>query len=462
MGVDVDQELSPSLVEKLVYCGTLLKSFPQTEVAFQKLLDINLGRKRIERITERIGAERVQQRDAAVDAVAALKLMPKLDPPEGVVPPVACAVMADGGRLQLVDPHPESGKHWFEDKAGLCLELGSLEDADDPTQPLCDPCPEVPSFLLDLAEVETLTREIGRLAAESSSHAPGATDTPLHLLGPTEASDEDLLATPLDCGERLSPAVTLPSANAASSASARDLPLSPRIKRREIVATLGNAHEFGRLLVARTWELGMFQSERKGFVGDGGNWLWSLYEKEFQPFGFIGILDIIHGVTHVFAAAMAGRERAAGGAIYCDWITWIWRGEVARVITALEERQQELGPAEKTGAAEKIEAASSPQKIVASTVTYLRNQQSHMNYPHYRKQGLPITSSHMESTMKELNYRVKGTEKFWSEFGGEAILQLRADSLSDSDPLEAFWRSRSETRSGFHASVGARKPRQST
>ena len=74
--------------------------------------------------------------------------------------------------------------------------------------------------------------------------------------------------TPSDCGERLLPAATLPTANAASSPSARDLPLSPRIKRREIVATLGNAHEFDRLLVARTWELGMFQSERKGFVVD--------------------------------------------------------------------------------------------------------------------------------------------------------------------------------------------------
>jgi hypothetical protein len=456
LGVDVDQELSPSLVEKLVYCATLLKSFQQTDVAFEKLLGLNLGRKRIERITERIGAERVHQRDAAVEAVAALKLMPKLEPPQGVIPPVACAVMADGGRLQLVDPHPESGQHWFEDKAGLCLELGSLEDADDPTLPPCDPCPEVPSFLLDLAEVETLTREIGRLAAENSSNAPGATDTPLHLLGQPAASDRDQLATPLDGGEQLSPAVTLPSAKVASSPSARDLPLSPRIKRREIVATLGNAHEFGQLLVARTWELGMFQSERKGFVGDGGNWLWTLYERAFQPFGFIGILDIIHGVTHVFAAAMAGRERTAGGAIYGDWITWIWRGEVGRVISALEARQDELGLAEKNG------ADSSPQKIVASTVTYLRNQQSHMNYPHYREQGLPITSSHMESTMKELNYRVKGTEKFWSEFGGEAVLQLRADSLSDSDPLEEFWRSRSQTRSGFHACVGARKPRQST
>lgn len=35
-----------------------------------------------------------------------------------------------------------------------------------------------------------------------------------------------------------------------------------------------------------------------------------------------------------------------------------------------------------------------------------------MNYPRNRELGLPLTSSVMESPMKELNYRVKGTEKF--------------------------------------------------
>ena len=83
----------------------------------------------------------------------------------------------------------------------------------------------------DLAEVETLTREIGRLAAENSSSASGATDTPLHLQGQPAASDHDLLATPTGCEERLSPAATLPTAKVASSPSERDLPLSPRIKR---------------------------------------------------------------------------------------------------------------------------------------------------------------------------------------------------------------------------------------
>ena len=45
----------------------------------------------------------------------------------------------------------------------------------------------------------------------------------------------------------------------------------------------------------------------------------------------------------------------------------------------------------------------------------------------------------MESAIKELNYRIKGTEKFWSKGGGEFVLQLKSDGLSSSDPLSTFW-----------------------
>ena len=62
-----------------------------------------------------------------------------------------------------------------------------------------------------------------------------------------------------------------------------------------------------------------------------------------------------------------------------------------------------------------------------------------MNYPKYRRLGLPVTSSLMESTIKQLSRRVKGTEKFWNKSTTEAILQLGADFLSDSQPLKKFW-----------------------
>ena len=63
--------LSPSLLEKVSYVGTLLKSFRQGDVAIEKLLDISLGHKRLERITECIGAERLVEADQEVAAFQA-------------------------------------------------------------------------------------------------------------------------------------------------------------------------------------------------------------------------------------------------------------------------------------------------------------------------------------------------------------------------------------------------------
>jgi len=62
-----------------------------------------------------------------------------------------------------------------------------------------------------------------------------------------------------------------------------------------------------------------------------------------------------------------------------------------------------------------------------------------MNYPEYRRNGLPITSSHIESTVKLINRRIKGTEKFWLKSSSEQVLQLRADHLCESKPLAPFW-----------------------
>ena len=67
---------------------------------------------------------------------------------------------------------------------------------------------------------------------------------------------------------------------------------------------------------------------------------------------------------------------------------------------------------------------------------YLRNNQARMDYPRYRREGLPTTSALIESLVKEVNYRVKGTEKFWDDGpSGEVILQIRAALLSHDDRL---------------------------
>ena len=178
---------------------------------------------------------------------------------------------------------------------------------------------------------------------------------------------------------------------------------------------------------------------RKAFVGDGSANNWELRRRFFGS--FVPILDFIHALSYVFAAAMAGRRFAAGWAVYRRWIGWVWQGRAAEVIAALRARQAELGS--RGG-----RAGKSPRPLVARTLTYLGNHRDKMRYDAYRRQGLPITSSHVGSVVKRINRRVKGTEKFWSEEGGEAVLQLRADYLSDGQPLEAFWQRRQEAASG--------------
>ena len=76
---------------------------------------------------------------------------------------------------------------------------------------------------------------------------------------------------------------------------------------------------------------------------------------------------------------------------------------------------------------------------MADTLTSLTNQQSRPNYPTYRRLGLPITSSHIESIVKQISRRVKG---------GEALLQLRANQLCDTASLDSFWLRRTDQANG--------------
>jgi hypothetical protein len=63
---------------------------------------------------------------------------------------------------------------------------------------------------------------------------------------------------------------------------------------------------------------------------------------------------------------------------------------VQEVIAALAQRQRELGVPEAD------ESETSPRAIVAQALTYLQNHQKQMHYA-----GLPITSSYVESAVKQ-------------------------------------------------------------
>ena len=131
---------------------------------------------------------------------------------------------------------------------------------------------------------------------------------------------------------------------------------------------------------------------------------------------------------------MAGRAAAVGWRDYLPWAQWLWEGSIDLLIGAVAARSQALGsPSEGD--------ETSPAAVVAKTLAYLQNQRARMQYHKYRRLGLPITSSHIESTVKQLNRRVKGTEKFWNQ-GAEPLLVLAAAHLSETNQFERFWQNR--------------------
>jgi hypothetical protein len=417
---------------KITYAGTASRSFAEASALLRQLADLPTPEKQVERVTHRIGAERVAEREAAVAAFAALPLAKKFGAPAGVTPPDLAVVMADGGRLQIrdgpkADPAPAASDaappaaggtaareaeewdeeseaacrsgHWREDKVGLLLTMTSEEAT-------ADPCPDIPASFLDVVRIPKLVRELSKHVKEGED---GVADT-----GEPEAAAEAL------------------------AEEAKYQP--PKVGHRQVVASRQTWPAFALLLAQAAWASGFQQAARKAFLGDGSANNWKLQRRFFGS--FTAILDFIHALSYVFAAAMAGRRFAAGWAVYEQWIGWVWRGRVTEVIAALEARQADLGePGED-------EPETSPRRVVAKTLTYLSNHQDKMRYDEYRRQGLPITSSHVESVVKQINQRVKGTEKFWSEDGSEAVLQLRADYLSDGQPLEAFWQRRQEAATG--------------
>jgi hypothetical protein len=431
LGIDPG-DTSPALLAKITYAGTASRSFAEGSALLDKLADLPVPEKQVERVTRRIGAERVAERDADVAAFGALPLVEKFAAPAGVTPPALAVVMADGGRLQIrgepeasaappaaatapgpaaeaVAPEAEEwaeeaaaasrSGHWREDKVGLLLTMKS--DVAD-----TDPCAEIPASFLDVVRIPKLVRALNQ-------HVPAGAEAV------ADAEEPEAAAEALQAEATYQP---------------------PVVQQRRVVASRQTWPTFAPLLAQAAWALGFPGATRKAFVGDGSANNWKLQRRFFGP--FVAILDFIHALSYVFAAAQAGRRFAAGWAVYQQWIGWVWQGRVAEVIAALEGRQAELGLPEED------EPETSPRRVVEQTLTYLRNHRDKMRYDEYRRQGLPITSSHVESVVKQINQRVKGTEKFWSEDGSEAVLQLRADYLSDGQPLEAFWQRRQAAATG--------------
>lgn len=449
---------SPAILDKISYAGANKTSFREGSQDLLKLGEIAVPEKQVERLSERIGMERLAERSAEVKQFQNLTLVERCDGvPQGVTPPTAdvAVIMADAGMMQLRDVADEdaastvlpiptaamaevlattpasdapmstgvpsaaaaaadvaaaaaeqdddqdqrpSGRHWHEDKVGLAMTMQSEEHQ-------ADPCPKIPEGFVDPERVSKLVRGLKKEAAlgDDGLEEPTPADPPEE----TGAAEYE----------------------------------GPKLATRKVVASRAAWPDFGPILASAAWLLGFAQAQRKAFVADGASAIWKMWQRHFSS--YVPILDFIHALSYVFAAAKAvGSDLASGWLLYVEWIQWVWQGEVAKVIEALQAWQDEHGRPEKE------DSATSNRRVVQRALTYFSNHQAKMKYADYRRLGLPITSSLVESMVKQINRRVKGTEKFWGEAGAEAILQLRADYLSDDEVMENFWERRQAAATG--------------
>jgi len=353
------------------------------------LAGVSISPRHVRELTLLIGGELAAARDAEAVAHRRRQLEPEGAPP---APAVVAAVEVDGGRLRTRASGCGPGVHQAqpkEDKIACLVSLPSDTHAQDPQ-------PEPPPSFQEPRRVQRLVQKMKGLSGEPAAAADEPADTP----------------TP-------------------DQPSRRPAEKPPPGRVRTCLASLKDSRAFGPLMAAAAQRRGFYQAQRRAFLGDGQAYNWAIhrgYFRDFEP-----IVDFLHVLCYVYLAAWAvGSDDAPRWSLYLGWLRACWQGRVDEVIEALGLAQGRLG---KPPPGEDL-PESDPRRLVAEALTYLGNNRGRMDYPRYRREGLPVTSSLVESLVGEFNARVKGREKFWNRpEGAEAILQVRAALLGQDDRL---------------------------
>jgi hypothetical protein len=343
------------------------------------LADLPISGRHVGRLTESIGAELVARRDEQAEQHRTRRLQSQVPNTPGVV-----AVEVDGGRYQRRAEGRGCGARdpqWREDKVACLVTLSSNTHDTDPQ-------PEPPRCFLDRTHVGRLTR----------------------------------------CSTACEPEISGESAEPVSASPPDAQGWQPTRLVRTCVATTRDSNEFGYLVAAEARARNFESASRRAFVGDGQAYNWAIQRRWFRE--YVAVVDFIHVLGYLWqAASVTGTSEVEQWERYAGWLRGCWQGRVSEVLAALDAEQQRIGEAPEDA------QTTDPRVVLTRARGYLSNNAQRMNYPEYRQAGLPVTSSWVESLIKEINYRVKGTEKFWNESGAENVLAVRAAALCDDDRL---------------------------
>jgi hypothetical protein len=381
-----------------------VKSHEQAAKLLKSVGEISISGRHVNRLAEEIGTEMKEKRDQETeDYIHHRRQEPTQAAPQLVV------IALDGGRIMTRESGQGTGVHgqqWKEDKVACLLTLEGQTFTEDPH-------PEPQRCFLDAPEVDKMVREI------QAHHG-------------TRQENELPQLAELGLGKEKPPPTPAPSSSSESAVPEKIAWPPKRTKNaRTCVATMQDCHEFGKMVATEAYRRNFQAAPRGALLGDGSAWIWNQHEKWFS--NLTPIVDFVHALTYLYVTAtVLSASVLERWLLYVKWMTLCWQGRVREVIDDMEARLTRLEPFTGPG---KL-PATDPREALRRTLTYLKNNEQRMNYPEYRKQGLPVSSAMVESLIKEVNYRVKGTEKFWDDpEGTEAILQVRGALLSDDDRL---------------------------
>jgi hypothetical protein len=392
-------DFSPTICGKIVRAAVRSTSFDAAAESLADEAEVQISSRQAARIAHEVGEQLRQARDQQVDAFEKKQATPEVS----VVPRLA-SVFVDGGRLHTRSEEPGQGPGvrepaWREDKVADFVTM-STQSHDN------DPHPELPACFTKKKEVVELVQGLAGQGALTDVVERGDAETPaLTVFEPAEVEPKP------------------------------KWPPEPIV--RTCLATLESSDEFGPMVAAEAHRRNFFAAQDRAFLGDGGAWIWTLQRTYFPTFE--PIVDFVHVLSHVYLAA-----KAAGGPAtsvwerYLGWATACWQGRVATVLEELRRIHETMPPPENLEGLK----STDPYEVIRLTIGYLANNEPRMDYPRYRRAGLPTCSGLVESLVKQFNRRVKGTEKFWNPSQAETILQLRAAYLCEDERLAKHLRTR--------------------
>lgn len=192
-------------------------------------------------------------------------------------------------------------------------------------------------------------------------------------------------------------------------------------------AGLMDLKQLGARLRRQAAQVGMDRAEQWVALTDGGNGLDDFMDVHFPR--AVRILDFYHAAEHLgdLAKAYTGGDATAARELSDEWCHQMKHKGGGTVLATLEALDLK---------------GRSPTAVETHrlTIGYVRNNLHRMDYPHYRKEGWPIGSGHIEAACKTVvNQRLKQSGMRWGSDGADALCHLRALYESEPGQWDAFW-----------------------